>query len=410
MKIKFLILLLAISKISYCQISNYVNNEFNFIGYFNDIPIYQYNQLETNSIKNYTLFKSNMDKNGVIQFNTFKELNNQVLFYNDLLQVHVIYNIDNYLVSIKNDTLEYTNYIYNSIGYEIRNFKFGLVKEKNIIIFPFIQKQGTGLDQISYKNLNSSNDLIKLPLFGDHFFIDDKEEYLYFSSDMICDNFSTMPLNIYRVKIEDWNNPELILEEVNDWFLIPDKNLIYVRIHLGKEERNKRILYNIETKTYAKIDDMHAQRAVKYEGKYYYESRERNQPIKYFPIDIPIVFPFKDERIICGNNSENIISNLPNSQKPFTNTFITEELLYNSTNKELLELKKEELRKLRNAFYARQGYQFKLKDLQNFFGKFDWYHKMVERNKYLEISNEEVVISPKDKKRVELILEIENSK
>jgi len=241
-------------------------------------------------------------------------------------------------------------------------------------------------------------------------FIDDREEYLYFSSEMICNNFSTMPLNIYRVKISDWNNPELILEEVEDWFLLPDKEIIYARINLGKEERDKRILYNIKTKTYAKINNRHVQRAIKYEGNFYYETRERNQPIKYLPIEIPEVFPFIDERVICGKNNENIIYNLPNEQKAFSDTYITEHLLYNASSAELSKFSTAELRILRNAFYARQGYVFNSQDLQDFFGQFNWYHKMVERNEYLELSNEEIVISPEDKKRAELILQIEQSK
>lgn len=65
---------------------------------------------------------------------------------------------------------------------------------------------------------------------------------------------------------------------------------------------------------------------------------------------------------------------------------------------------------LRNAFFARQGYQFKSDDLQEFFRQFEWYNELLKSYKVLEITNEDVVISPKDKERVELIMKIENRK
>jgi hypothetical protein len=103
-------------------------------------------------------------------------------------------------------------------------------------------------------------------------------------------------------------------------------------------------------------------------------------------------------------------ANLPNNQKRFENTFVTEYLLYQASTAELQQLSKGQLRILRNAFFARQGYQFSSKDLQDFFGQFDWYLKMVERNQFYELTNEQIVISPQDKERVELILGVEQEK
>jgi hypothetical protein len=54
------------------------------------------------------------------------------------------------------------------------------------------------------------------------------------------------------------------------------------------------------------------------------------------------------------NISKNLITvNLANHQKLFAGTFITDKLMYNATTEELNKLKKEELRLLRNAFFAR---------------------------------------------------------
>jgi hypothetical protein len=127
------------------------------------------------------------------------------------------------------------------------------------------------------------------------------------------------------------------------------------------------------------------------------------------PISFADKYTHKDERILCPPDKKKVI-NLSNSQKPFTNSFITEELLYKTDASELKSLTKNNLRILRNAFFARQGYQFTSEDLQEFFGQFEWYHKMVERNKFLEITNDMVVIALVDKERVALIKEIEDQK
>jgi hypothetical protein len=99
---------------------------------------------------------------------------------------------------------------------------------------------------------------------------------------------------------------------------------------------------------------------------------------------------------------------IPN--KSFKDTFITEKLLYESDIEELKNYSKKELRILRNAFFARQGYQFSSDDLRVFFGKFNWYKLLVKRNKGLQITNEMIVLSPTDKERIKLIKSIENEK
>jgi hypothetical protein len=208
--------------------------------------------------------------------------------------------------------------------------------------------------------------------------------------------------------IGDWNNPEMVLENVDpgNWFLIPESNVIYADI---LEEKGKGALYNVKTKSYKVVDAISGERVIEYDNEYYYEIKPSNKLIRYKKVELPLTYPQQDNRDLCPEEKK-VLVNLPNNQKRFENTFITEDLLYNASSAELQKLSKGQLRKLRNAFFARQGYQFSSKDLQEFFGQFDWYHEMVERNQFYELSNDQVVISPQDKKRVELIMEVEQEK
>lgn len=247
---------------------------------------------------------------------------------------------------------------------------------------------------------------IHLPLIGQRPSFN--KDYLYFSSHHICDWYSVYTEDVYRVKIGDWNNPELVLENVDpgNWFLIPESNVIYADI---LEEQGKGVLYNADTRSYKIVDAIYGDRVIKYKGEYYYELKPNNKPISYRPVNLPSEYPQKDDRVLCPANKKRYF-NLSNSQKPFTGTFINNELLYNAPEATLNKLDKEELRLLRNAFFARQGYQFKSDDLQEFFRQFEWYNELLKSYKVLEITNEDVVISPKDKERVELIMKIENRK
>jgi len=191
-----------------------------------------------------------------------------------------------------------------------------------------------------------------------------------------------------------------------NWFLIPESNVIYADI---LEEKGKGVLYNAETKSYKVIDAIYGDRVIKYKGEYYYELKPNNKPISYKPVELPNYYPQKDDRTLCPKDKKRRY-NLPNSQKPFTGTFITDELLYKTDDEKLKQFDKNKLRLIRNAFFARQGYKFKSDDLQEFFGQFDWYNQLLKSYKVLEITNEDIIISPKDKERVDLILEIENSK
>lgn len=122
----------------------------------------------------------------------------------------------------------------------------------------------------------------------------------------------------------------------------------------------------------------------------------------------PKAFPYKISE--TGNQlpKGNIFRwfNIPLNEKILSGTFVTHELLYYASEEELRSLTKNQLRILRNTFYAFQGYKFLSSDLTEFFNQFDWYKKMSMGDK----SNDDIVIWPDEKLRVDLIKLIEESK
>ncbi|MCK5169231.1 MAG: YARHG domain-containing protein [Bacteroidales bacterium] len=394
MRVLLLVIICMQSSIITGQVKGYNSNDYKCIGYVQGEPIYTNNDYSS-------AYYNKLFKLKDVFSNDFSFMN-----YDSQILGNPIFISDSVIISYAGSDLKIVN---KGIEKTLHNLDidYNMCLSKNQF-YLFCSKYINNRIELIFYQLNS--DLISethVPIYGVNPQI--IGEYLYFSSYHICNWYSDHPEDIYRVKVGDWNSPELVLTNVvsGSWFVIPESNVIYARIKL--QEKGKGILWNIDAQSYAIIDAIHGSKVINYKGKYYYEIRTSNKPISYKPVELPKVYSHKDIRILC-DDKDRIIINLPNKEKPFTNTFITEELLYNSTSQNLLELTKEELRILRNAFFARQGYTFKSKDLQDFFGQFEWYHKMADRNKYLEIPNEEVVISPLDKERVELILEIENSK
>ena len=384
------------------EINEYIAGNFDFVGNKENINIYRYRDINNpiNASHN-SLYYSVLKQNNQVAFELYKQQDKdkRTIYIEDSLHVFV----QNRYLTIKHKQNKF-EFNFNDLRLN-KNRGIAFDSKENILYLSI--KITPEHYQLAKFNLNNNEKkLVLLPLLGFNPSIIDN--YLYFSAYHICDWYSVYTEDVYRVKIGDWNNPELVLENVDpgNWFLIPESNVIYADI---LEEKGKGVLYNADTKSYKVIDAIYGDRVIKYEGQYYYEVKPNNSPITYKPVELPSAYPQKDDRVLCPDKKKRYF-NLPNSQKPFTSTFITDELLYNTDEERLKQLDKKKLRLLRNAFYARQGYKFKSHDLQEFFGQFDWYNQLLKSYKVLEITNENIVISPKDKRRVDLILEIENSK
>ncbi|MGM0505427.1 MAG: YARHG domain-containing protein [Bacteroidota bacterium] len=277
---------------------------------------------------------------------------------------------------------------------------------KGNIVYSILQ----GNKYINIIRLNQKTNKTNLPLLGKTLFA--KNGYLYFDYHHISKNRATpCPVDLYRVKIGDWNNPELLAEFISDSWLPLNDSIVLMTLPV--KGRGKQVYYNVNNKTYVETETKLPTTYIKYEGNDYLLGVKRDE----YGINKYALQPYPDipEHGYKKDNQREILPrvldvNLPNKDKQFSGTFITDELLYNATKGELKKLSKEKLRIIRNAFYARQGYSFKSDDLKKFFGQFEWYNQLLESNEFFELSNEDVVIAPIDKERVELILEIENSK
>jgi len=267
---------------------------------------------------------------------------------------------------------------------------------------------GTELySKLAYLDLNEDIPKIKLtPLFVTHHFI--SHDWVYFSYDRVNYGYSPYPDDIFRVKMFDWQNPELIITgiERSGWYLFPNTNILYAHADLGKEKKNYDMLYNAESK-YQEIESMGYKTIIKLNNLYFFTKKKKSkgyETIGLTPLPkLPTLYPYKDTRRILPRE---IWYNVPLKEKSFKGTFITSELLRQALREELEKLEKPQLRLLRNAIYAQQAYIFESKDLQDFFNQFEWYRMMTNK----KTSNEDVVILPEDKERANLILEIEQSK
>ncbi|MFP4026110.1 MAG: YARHG domain-containing protein [Thiohalospira sp.] len=411
MKNQFIIIFSLITVCVQAQeIVNYNYHAFSFIGYKDNKPVFICNPLSKHDYSvderpGSLYFAEAHD--GFLSFVLYKEIDRKAvgdaLFIQDNCIGYDSFYSGQTLTVRCND--EISKFEFND---DVFYGSYAVSSDNELVISPTDGKSAQ-LEYLLFDELSQSR--IRIPLIGNFPVI--VNDWLYFSTYHINPKYTHYPVDIYKVKIGDWNNPELLLEEaVESWIPIPNTEIIYTRISIEGNLEN--VYYNTSNKTYEITSDHFNPRMIRHGGKYKILNTCKDDAtgnIKYCLKELPDfnnkIFTTKDNRAI----SDNLITvNLSNSQKPFTNTFLTKELLYNASETELSKLDKDKLRLLRNAFFARQGYQFKSDDLQEFFGQFEWYNQLLKSYKVLEITNEDVVISPKDKERVELMMKLENSK
>jgi hypothetical protein len=220
-------------------------------------------------------------------------------------------------------------------------------------------------------------------------------------------------MDVYRVRLDDLKNPEKVLIQVNKWYPYTE-NVLYAStdpfLRLDGEQTYG--FYNLKDQTVAQSPGIATQDIIEIKGEPYLLKIAEKGGEKTFKLEelpqLPQSFPYKI--LETGNQQPRGTifqwHNIPLKEKTLSGTFVTHDLLYEAPASELKKLSREQLRILRNTFYAFQGYQFSSADLNNFFTQFDWYKKMSIGEK----SNEDVVIWPDEKLRVDLIMTIEDSK
>ena len=416
---KLFLLTLFTFILAYCNgqnnVTEYKSYKFKLIGEVDKQPIFRYLRKNINDIhieKNGAtpgcLYKAKISESNYLIFYKFKKILPEfgnVVFINDKYQVSSPFTKKlnyEFVLFTKTDTFSIDTKLTGGFSSQ---FTFYNIQDI-LFISGFSQDQHIRSIVLNENPIN----MHILPVLG----LNTKVfgHYLYFDYHHISKSRATpSPVDLYRVKIGDWNNPELLAEFISDSWLPLNDSIVLMTLPV--KGRGKQVYYNVNNKTYVETETKLPTTYIKYEGKDYLLGVKRDE----YGINKYALQPYPDipEYGYKKDNQREILPrvldvNLPNKDKQFSGTFITDELLYNATKEELKKLSSEKLRILRNAFFARQGYDFNSDDLKKFFGQFEWYNQLLESNEFFEISNEDVVISPKDKERVELILEIESSK
>lgn len=381
---------------------NYYYGNFDFAGNQNGEVIYQFFPPmgeEYEKSKKFDLFKIRLQKDGRVTLKYYKNFENNICYISD---EYLLYWEDEQIFTLKRNS--------NSIKIDLKG-DIDIYNRTHYLTQGDYFYFSTEINKINYlARINLSDDEPKmeiLPLKGkDPILLND---WLYFTIAYKTSDFAVGSVSsIYRVKVDDWRNPELLIDYVEFGGAVIDTNLLSFTVYDENEWR--KVTYNHTDSTYI---EQQISSLIKYKGKRYQRTLCKNPDTDKTQLcfeevpELPEEFPHKLERDIEPNHN---YFHLPHTEKPFTGTFITDSLMFYASKEELQKLSKSQLRMLRNAFYAREGYDFKSADLQEFFGQFDWYEKTLERRKAFGLTNDDIYIPPADKERIDLILEIENSK
>ncbi|MFW6224849.1 MAG: YARHG domain-containing protein [Bacteroidota bacterium] len=298
--------------------------------------------------------------------------------------------------------------------------------------------------KIWYVDLNNPNPKpAQLPIRGQYMRIIDSYLYFYDYYNRVAYD---RKYNLYKVKIGEWDNIEMVFRQTYSiGYIYPNQKLLFASIVIDHKPVN--IIYNTKTQSYARLDEndiYNTGKTIKNtsstSGAYFYSEKYdaaylRGKTRLHYITNLPEEYPhkFREVRGVLEDGTNGIHyqgyesfddlpkkvnlslpitekekrCNFPRPPKPFSGTFITDELLYETNKEKLSSLSKKKLRLLRNAFFARLGYSFESKDLQEFFMQFDWYVNSLDRKK---MTNNKIIIPPEDKERIQLILELEKDK
>ena len=400
-RIRYILLIMLFpSCYSFSQNKIRYSDEFQFIGYLFDRPIFHL--FDDSDYRNlYTLSKDSTGLNAFILESKAEIKGVPVFVYNDIL------------VSHKYDELHKIRWVYVSqLGGQTldsisisREFRVSYSKKNHTLYLTVGNRHFSKLSYIDIKS--DAPKIIKTPIFANEIIVED--EFILVSYDRVNFDYSPYLADIFLLHNKDFQNPELIIKgiETNEWFLFPNKDVIYIHVDLGKEKENYDLIYSLKSKLFSEIENIGFTTILKVDSGYFFlkQTKARVYPTyNLIPVPTPSLnLSLTDKRVILPRE---IWYNVPLREKTFPNTFITPYLLREAPKPELETLDKTQLRLLRNAIYAQQAYIFQSHDLKDFFNQFEWYRMMTNR----KTSNDDVVLLAEDEARAELIREIEESK
>ena len=248
------------------------------------------------------------------------------------------------------------------------------------------------LINLPIKQLNlSTGQIVELPVKGIRPIVIDN--YLYYSAYPDSTQFDLV-VDIYRVKIDDWNNSELIFKKnyAHNWGLSSDGKYLIASI-IEKGYKPQLIIYNLDIRRYThiEIDDRHTPYffSITKNAFCFYDTSLRNGVRNFHYIPIPESFPYT-----------------PDWAMEFGDSFINHYWIEEAPEDSLRTVDKSQLRLLRNSVFARRGWRFTDQVLADFFSQFEWYRDQLARSP----GNDKIQLTNTDKYRSNLILKIENEK
>ncbi|HCY01058.1 MAG TPA: hypothetical protein DG754_13040 [Bacteroidales bacterium] len=181
-----------------------------------------------------------------------------VFVYNDYVIFRIFDNTYKFLVVTDNDTSILDLGLTGGFSSE-----FAFSKEKEVVYFAgFSEDHRVKTIAFTEKPIEIQN----LPFLG--FRLNVLEDYLYFDYNHIDKSKSTpVPVDLYRVKIGDWNNPELLVEFISDGWLPLNDSIVLLTLPI--KGRGQQVFYNVNQKTYAPVQGKLPTKEIQYEGKQY---------------------------------------------------------------------------------------------------------------------------------------------
>jgi hypothetical protein len=405
--ISLMVIGISLSFHSYSQgekvVKEFDYKNFQFKGFKEEKTIYQYNPLIGSSSKvgkRFELYYSNLSSSEKVNFHLYRKYDNYVYYIHENYILFGKSNPDSLFLNKDNHEIDAIKKIGEMNYYQRTHYL------TTGHYFYFSTEIGD-IDYLARIDITQEKPKMEvLPIKGRKPIL--YKNWLFYEIDYVSPKYSDPPESIYRVRIGDWRNPELVVNDVYSVGTVVNENIISFRIYLDKEM--KHITYNMSDSTYI---EKGISSLIKYKGKKYQRTLCKNPEtgkiqlcFKDLP-ELPEDFPHKLDRDIEANHN---YFHLPHTEKPFTGTFITDSLMFFADKEELQKLSKPQLRKLRNAFYAREGYDFSSQDLKDFFSQYEWYINTLERRKAFDLTNDEIYMPPANMERIRLIQSVEKSK
>src|SRR6056297_3305159 len=227
-------------------LADYEYSKFRFVGYKNSIPVFQCNYRYDEPIENavnFALYRPKLDKQGFVSFKFIEGFKKEhgVYFLNDKYLAYRKSKGKDIYIKREDSQEEYHVEKIGNINIDNRTH---YLTQGNYFYF------STEINKINYLariDVAAEEPKIEvLPIKGRKPIL--YNDWLFYEIGYVSPKYSSPPTALYRVKVDEWRNPELVVNKVYSTGTVVDENIISFRIFLDKEM--KHITYKISDSTY----------------------------------------------------------------------------------------------------------------------------------------------------------------